>query len=96
MIRGKKKKKKKKKKNDYGEEQSEASYRVLSTSTCGQEWQLYNVRLDSSNSGGWLPSKYICLVTSGIPSWGVTIVRYNHYIPPSFKELIIYFTKSFA
>jgi hypothetical protein len=53
MIRGKKKKKKKKKKkNDYGEEQSEASYRVLSTSTCGQEWQLYNVRLDSSNSGG--------------------------------------------
>ena len=48
MIRGKKKKKK----NDYGEEQSEASYRVLSTSTCGQEWQLYNVRLDSSNSGG--------------------------------------------
>ena len=40
MIRGKKKKKKKKKKNDYGEEQSEASYRVLSTSTCDQEWTI--------------------------------------------------------
>jgi hypothetical protein len=38
---------------------------------CRQGWQLYNVRLDCSNYGGWLLFKYIRLVTSGIPIKGV-------------------------